>query len=60
MPIRKRSARQELRRHVRDLLSLRAGKSHTVVDGSSFSQSKSATILTEEKVTINGKEIFLG
>jgi Protein of unknown function (DUF3540) len=49
-----------LRRHVRDLLSLRAGKSHTVVDGSSFSQSKSATILTEEKVTINGKEIFLG
>jgi hypothetical protein len=30
------------------------------VDGASFTQSKSATILTEEKVTINGKAIHLG
>jgi hypothetical protein len=49
-----------LRQHVTELFSLRAGQSHQIVDGASFSQSKSATILTEEKVTINGKEIHLG
>ena len=49
-----------LRQHVTDLLSSRAGRAHTVVDGASVSQSKSATLLTEEKVTINGKAIHLG
>jgi hypothetical protein len=49
-----------LRQTVTDLLSVRAGQSHAVVDGAAFSQSKSATILTEEKVTINGKRISLG
>ena len=49
-----------LRQRVVDLVSLQAGRSHTVVDGTSYSQSKSAAILTEEKVTINGREIHLG
>lgn len=49
-----------LRQHVSELYSVRAGQAHTVVDGASFTQSKSATILTEEKVTINGKAIHLG
>ena len=42
------------------LLSVHAGQSHTVVDEASFSRSKSAAILTEETVTINGKQIHLG
>ncbi|APR84294.1 Hypothetical protein A7982_09643 [Minicystis rosea] len=49
-----------LAQHVTELWSMRAGKSHSVVEGASFSQSKSATILTEGKVAINGKEIHLG
>jgi hypothetical protein len=49
-----------LRQRVTDLLSVQAGRSHTVVEGTSHAQSKSAAILTEEKVTINGREIHLG
>jgi hypothetical protein len=49
-----------LRQTVTALVSLRAGQTHTVVDGSTYAQSKRATILTEGKVTINGKEIYLG
>jgi hypothetical protein len=45
---------------VTGLLSVRAGESHTIVDGASTSRSKSGVILTEEKMTINGKQIFLG
>ena len=50
----------ELRQPVTTLLSVRAGRTHTVVDDSTYAQSKSATIVTEEKVTINGKSIYLG
>jgi hypothetical protein len=49
-----------LRQRVTELLSVQAGQTHTIVEGSSHSQSKSATILTEEKVSINGKEVHLG
>jgi hypothetical protein len=49
-----------LRQKVHELLSIQAGQSHTVVEGSMHSQAKSATILTEEKVSINGKEVHLG
>jgi hypothetical protein len=49
-----------LRQHVTDLVSLRAGKTHTIVDEAVFQQSKRATILTEETVTVNGKAIHLG
>jgi hypothetical protein len=45
---------------VKSLLHVHAGETHTVVDEGSFAQSKSAAILTEETVTINGKEIHLG
>jgi hypothetical protein len=45
---------------VSSVLSVHAGQTHTVVDGGTFAQSKSATILTEQTVTINGKEIYLG
>ncbi len=49
-----------LRQHVRELLSVRAGTTHKVVEGAVYSQAKSATLLTEGKVAINGKEIHLG
>lgn len=49
-----------LRQHVRELFSVRAGTTHKVVDGAAYSQAKSATLLTEGKVAINGKEIHLG
>jgi Protein of unknown function (DUF3540) len=45
---------------VKSLLHVHAGETHTLVDGGTFAQSKSAAILTEETVTINGKEIHLG
>jgi Protein of unknown function (DUF3540) len=45
---------------ISELLSVHAGKSHTLVEGSSYAQSKSAAILTEETVTINGNAIHLG
>ena len=49
-----------LYQRVSALLSVHAGQSHTVVDEASFSRAKSAAILTEETVTINGKQIHLG
>jgi hypothetical protein len=49
-----------LRQRVKELLSVHAGEQHTIVDGATVQQSKSATIVTEEKVTINGKAIYLG
>ena len=49
-----------LRQRVRELLSVRAGQTHTVVEGSSYQQAKSAAILSEERVTINGRAIHLG
>jgi hypothetical protein len=45
---------------VTEMLRVHAGESHAVVEGGSFSQSKTASIQTEETVTINGKEIHLG
>jgi hypothetical protein len=45
---------------VSELLSVHAGESHTLVEGASYAQSKSAAIVTQETVTINGDEIHLG
>jgi hypothetical protein len=45
---------------VTDLLSVQAGEAHTVVHGSQLTQAKNATMLTEEIMTINGKQIHLG
>lgn len=49
-----------LHQHVTGLLSARAGQSHTVIDGSSYQQSKEATVLASDRMTINGKKIHLG
>lgn len=45
---------------VRDLMTFRAGRVHSVVDGASYSKSKTAMIVSDEKVMINGKQIYLG
>jgi hypothetical protein len=42
------------------LLRLRAGESQTMIDGTSSSRAKNAVMLTEEKMTLNGKQIYLG
>lgn len=49
-----------LKQRVTELLSVHAGTSQTVVDGTSHLRAKNASMLTEEKVTINGKAIHLG
>jgi len=51
---------ERVRQHVSDVLSVHAGKTHTVVDGPSYTRAQSSTLLTEEKVSINGKSIYLG
>jgi hypothetical protein len=45
---------------VSSLLRVHAGETQTLVDEGAFTQAKSATILTEEVVTINGREVHLG
>jgi len=45
---------------VRDLFTFRAGRAHSVVEGTSFSKSRQAVIVSDEKVMINGKQIHLG
>lgn len=51
---------RSLRQRISELYSVQAGEQHTVVEGSSRTQAKSAAILSEEKVTINGREVHLG
>ncbi len=51
---------QSLRQSVTELLSVQAGKSHTVVEGASYTRAQSSTLQTKDKVTINGKAIHLG
>lgn len=51
---------ESLKQHVVDLLSVQAGKAHTTIDGASFTSAESSTLLTRDKVTINGKAIHLG
>jgi hypothetical protein len=45
---------------VTSLLSVHAKESHLSVDDSTFTKAKNAAILTEETMTINGKQIHLG
>jgi hypothetical protein len=49
-----------LYQRVSELLSVRAGQAHTVVDEGTVTQAKRASIVTEETVTINGREVHLG
>ncbi len=45
---------------VTSLLSVHAKERHVVVDESTFTKAKTAAILTEETMSINGKQIHLG
>jgi hypothetical protein len=45
---------------VSELLSVQASEAHTLVEKTSFTKAKNATLLTEETVTVNGKQIHLG
>ncbi|MEZ4296624.1 MAG: DUF3540 domain-containing protein [Polyangiaceae bacterium] len=47
-------------RRVTGLLSVQAGDAHTVAQGTILQQSKSASILTEETVAVNGRQVHLG
>jgi hypothetical protein len=49
-----------LRQSVRELFTLRAKEHHTMVERDLLQHSKRARVVAEEKVTVNGKEIFLG
>ncbi len=49
-----------LKQRVTELLAVHAGQTQTVVDGAHATQAKSSTLLTEDKVTINGRAIHLG
>ncbi len=51
---------QSLRQQVTELLSVQAGSTHTTVEGASVTSAESSTLLTKNKVTINGKAIHLG
>src|SRR5512140_2960790 len=42
------------------MLSVHAKETHTVVDETAYTQSKSGVILTEETMSINGKKIHIG
>lgn len=50
----------EWQQRVRALLSVQAGTRHDLTEGASLTQSRSATVLTEEKLVLNGKAIHLG
>ncbi len=41
-------------------IDVRAGETHTIVDGDSLLTAKNASIVTEEAMSINGDEIHLG
>jgi hypothetical protein len=49
-----------LHQRVAELLSVQAKEMHTVVEGPTTTNAKSATITTEDVVTVNGKQIHLG
>lgn len=49
-----------LLQRVTKLLTVHAKQVHTLVDESTVTQAKNATILTEDSVNINGKSVMLG
>lgn len=51
---------QSLRQRVVELVSSHVGESHTVVEGTQVTQAKASSLVTQEKVSINGREIHLG
>jgi hypothetical protein len=51
---------ESLLQRVTSLFRVHAGETQTLVDGGAVTQAKRAAILTEETVTINGREVHLG
>lgn len=51
---------QSVYQRVRTLLSVHAEHTHTIVDKSAFTKAESASIVTEQTMSINGKQIHLG
>jgi hypothetical protein len=51
---------ESLFQRVSSLLRVHAGEAQTIVDGGAVTQAKRAAIVTEETVTINGREVHLG
>ena len=51
---------ESLCQRVTSLFRVHAGETQTLVDGPAVTQAKRAAILTEETVTINGREVHLG
>jgi hypothetical protein len=49
-----------LYQHVRALWTVRARDAETIIDNGSVTRAKSASILAEQAVTVNGKQIHLG
>jgi len=47
-------------RNVKEMLSVRAGQRHTAVKGNSMEMAKRVSIIGEENVAVNGKQIHLG
>lgn len=51
---------QSMALRVREVYTLFAGEAHNVVEGTHTTQAKRAKVVTEETVSINGREIHLG
>lgn len=49
-----------LAQRVRGLLTVHAQDAQTLVDGDALQKSRNATVLTEETMTINGRQVHLG
>jgi hypothetical protein len=49
-----------LAQRVRELATIQAGHIHTRAEGTHVAQAKATTLLSEDKVTINGKAVHLG
>ena len=49
-----------LQQRVREVLTLRAGESHTIVDETSLQRAKKYAVVAEETASVNGKQILLG
>ncbi|MFO0617904.1 MAG: DUF3540 domain-containing protein [Polyangiaceae bacterium] len=51
---------ESLSQRVRELYTLHAGNAQTIVEETALTQARRAKIVTEENVSINGREIHLG
>jgi hypothetical protein len=49
-----------LHQRVKDMLTLHAGESHTIVDETSLQRARKVALIAEETASVNGKQILLG